>query len=70
MNFSYDSKLISPVDLLIGFPANAFMAWRERKSISLKIALPLIFLIYLGLIPGTFLSDAHSARQSRALMFR
>ena len=54
MNFCYDSKLISPVDLLTTLPANAIMAWRERQSISLKIVLPLITLIYIGLIPGTF----------------
>ena len=32
MNFSYDSKLISPVDLLIGFPANAFMDGASAKA--------------------------------------
>lgn len=68
MNFSYDSKLISPVDLLIGFPANIFMAWRERKSISLRIALPLIFLIYLGLIPGTFFLTIGDVRLLKVIL--
>lgn len=54
MNFQSDTKLIAPVDLLMSIPANAYLAWRERKSISLKIALPLVALIYIGLIPGTF----------------
>ena len=68
MNFQYDSKLISPVDLLIGFPANAYMAWRERKSINLRIALPLIILIYLGLIPGTFFLTIGDVRLLKVIL--
>lgn len=68
MNFQYDSRLISPVDLLIGFPANAFMAWRERKSISWKLALPLIVLIYLGLIPGTFFLTIGDVRLLKVIL--
>lgn len=68
MNFQYDSRLISPVDLLIGFPANAFMAWRERKSISWKIVLPLIVLIYLGLIPGTFFLTIGDVRLLKVIL--
>lgn len=68
MNFQYDSKLISPVDLLIGMPANAYMAWRERKSISLKIALPLVILIYIGLIPGTIFLNIGDVRLLKVIL--
>ena len=54
MNFQSDTKMVAPVDLLMTLPANAYMAWIERKNISLKIVLPLVLLIYIGLIPGTF----------------
>ena len=68
MNFQYDSRLISPVDLLIGMPANIFMAWRERKSISLKIVLPLVTLIYIGLIPGTIFLNIGDVRLLKVIL--
>ncbi len=50
---------ISPVDLMIGYPANIVMAFRERKSIRWKVCLPLIALVLAGSIPGVlFLKNA------------
>lgn len=50
---------ISPVDLLIGYPANIVMTIKERKSIRWKVALPLIALVVAGSIPGAiFLKNA------------
>ena len=50
---------ISPVDLLIGYPANIVMTLRERKSIRWKVCLPLIILVIAGSIPGAiFLKNA------------
>ena len=50
---------ISPVDLMIGYPANIVMALRERRSIRWRVCLPLILLVLAGSIPGVlFLKNA------------
>lgn len=43
---------ISPVDLLLGYPSNLILAWRERKSIDWRLCLPLAALVVAGSIPG------------------
>ena len=32
LSFSTSNALISPVDLLLGFPTNAILAWHERGA--------------------------------------
>ncbi|MFA9377515.1 MAG: sulfite exporter TauE/SafE family protein [Lachnotalea sp.] len=46
---------IAPVELVIGYPANIIIAWKEKKSLSTKIWLPLSCLVIAGSIPGIFL---------------
>ena len=59
LSFQNNNINISPVDLLIGYPPNIIMAYKERKNIDLKICLPLIALIIIGNIPGIlFLKNA------------
>ena len=52
MSFTTNNITISPIELIVGYPANFLMAWKERKSISAKICLPLSALVILGSIPG------------------
>lgn len=52
MSFTANNITISPIELIVGYPANFLMAWKERKSISAKIYLPLSALVILGSIPG------------------
>lgn len=54
LSFYTDSRNISPLDLLLGFPANIYMAWRGRREIRIKVVLPLILTLYAGMIPGAF----------------
>ena len=54
-SFVVPNRLTTPVDLLFSLPTNAYMAWRERKSLSLKTALPLAGLLLVGILPGVFL---------------
>lgn len=54
-SFVAPNRLTTPVDLLLGLPANAYMAFRERKHISVKIVVPLSLLLIVGIIPGAFL---------------
>ena len=55
MSFGVSNRNISPVELLLGYPSNAIIAFRERKSIDPKLCLPLAALVSLGSIPGMLL---------------
>lgn len=45
---------ISPVDLIVGYPSNIIMVWKNRKEVSTKIWFPLTILVIVGSIPGAF----------------
>lgn len=55
MSFGMSNRNISPVELLLGYPSNAVIAYRERKSIDPRLCLPLAALVVLGSIPGMLL---------------
>lgn len=55
LSFHMNNVNISPVELLLGYPTNLIMAWRNRRSIEWKISLPLAGLVLLGNIPGIIL---------------
>ena len=59
LSFGNSNVNISPVELLLGYPTNAILAWKERKSIQWRVCLPLAGLVLLGSIPGIwFLKNA------------
>ena len=39
LSFGVNNSLISPVELLLGYPGNLFLAWKERKKINWKMSL-------------------------------
>ena len=53
MSFTANNINITPLELIVGYPSNLFIAWRERKEIQTKVWLPLAVLVMLGIIPGT-----------------
>ncbi len=55
MSFGLSNRNISPVELLLGYPSNAIIAFRERSKIDVKLCLPLAALVVLGSIPGVLL---------------
>lgn len=65
--FFTDNVNISPVDLLLGYPSNLFIAWSERKGIKPKICIPLCVLVILGSIPGAFFLKVGDARLIKIL---
>lgn len=67
-SFTLSNKLITPVDLLLGLPANAWMAWRERRHIDWKVVLPLSLLLLAGIIPGVFLLKTADDRLLKAVL--
>ncbi len=55
LSFHQDNASITPMDILLGYPANLFLTWHNRKLISLKDVLPLAAVSVLGMIPGALL---------------
>ena len=55
LSFGSSNLSITPVELLLGFPTNLIIAWRERRSVQWSICIPLIVLMLAGNIPGLFL---------------
>lgn len=53
---------ITPVDLLIGYPANAYMAWRFRKQADWHVWLPMALTMVAGIIPGAIFLKNVDAR--------
>lgn len=59
LSFANENVNISPVDLLLGYPSNLILTWKERKSIKWSVCLPLTALVIAGCIPGAlFLKNA------------
>lgn len=59
-SFVMSNRLITPVDLIFSIPTNTYIAWRERKNISMKVVIPLSLMLLIGIIPGTFLLKVSS----------
>lgn len=55
MGFGVNNINISPVDLLIGYPSNIILSWKNRKKLKASIFLPLIAFVILGSVPGMLL---------------
>lgn len=55
MSFTSNNINITPVELLVGYPSNIFIAWKERKSISMRICLPLALFVMIGIVPGVLI---------------
>lgn len=52
LSFNTNNINISPLELIVGYPANVIIAWKERKSVTAKVCVPLSLLVILGSIPG------------------
>lgn len=46
---------ISPVDLVMGYPANLILSWKNRKKLDHKVYVPLSGFVLAGSIPGAFI---------------
>lgn len=62
LSFGQNNLAISPVELLLGYPTNAILAWKERCSIDWKLCLPLCAMVLAGCLPGAFLLKNVDAR--------
>jgi len=55
LSFGTNNIAITPLELLVGYPSNLIIAYRERKAITIRVWIPLAGLVVAGSIPGTFL---------------
>ena len=55
LSFRFDNINISPVELILGIPANAFLVWKERKYADKKIWVPLTIFMLAGSTGGVVL---------------
>lgn len=61
LGFGSSNVNISPVEIVLGFPTNVILAWKERKNLQPRVFVPLALLILAGSIPGAlFLKNADS----------
>ncbi len=62
LSFGAANASISPVDVLLGYPANLILAWKNRRSLDPKVFLPLAILVLAGSIPGAIMLRNVDAR--------
>ena len=55
LSFGTVNVNISHVDLVMGYPANLILTWRNRKKLDSKVYMPLAGLVLAGSIPGAFI---------------
>ncbi len=67
LGFSRNNIHISPVELLVGFPSNLLIVWKERQALSAKIYLPLSLMVIMGSIPGAFFLKNTDARWMKVI---
>lgn len=54
LSFTRENRFISPVDLILNLPTNAYMAWKDRKAISFRIVIPLTITVIIAEICALF----------------
>ena len=57
LSFGAANANISPIDLLLGYPANLILTWKNRRRLDAKVWLPLA-----GSLPGALLLKHVDAR--------
>lgn len=57
LSFGVNNSLISPVELLLGYPGNLFLAWKERKKNQLEDLRTTICTCYAWQYTGGILSE-------------
>ena len=54
-SFVASNRFTTPVDLLISIPTNAYLVWKNRRSINYRTVAPLALMLLAGVIPGIML---------------
>ncbi|HEX3021458.1 MAG TPA: sulfite exporter TauE/SafE family protein, partial [Lachnospiraceae bacterium] len=67
LSFSTSNATISPLELIVGYPSNIVIAYRERKSVIAKVWIPLAILVIAGSIPGAIFLKLGSVQGIKVL---
>ena len=67
LGFSTDNVNISPVELVLGYPTNFILAWKNKKHLKREVWLPLSVMVLGGSIVGTFLLKNVNAQYIKLL---
>jgi len=67
LSFGVNNVDISPVELLMGFPANLLVILKERRHLRWRICLPLAGMVMLGCVPGALFLKRADARAVKLL---
>lgn len=62
LSFGVANANISPIDLLLGYPTNVILTWKNRKKLDAKVYLPLAAMVLAGSVPGALLLKNVDAR--------
>lgn len=62
LSFGVANANISPIDLLLGYPTNMILTWKNRKRLDAKVYLPLAAMVLAGSVPGALLLKNVDAR--------
>ena len=65
LSFGQSNAGISPIDLLLGFPANLVTTWQNRQKLDRSIWLPLSVFVLVGNVPGAFVLKNADVRALR-----
>ncbi|XME04453.1 sulfite exporter TauE/SafE family protein (plasmid) [Lachnospiraceae bacterium C1.1] len=55
LGFGVNNINISPIELILGYPTNLIMTWKNRNKLNKMIFIPLSVLVLAGSIPGAFM---------------
>lgn len=62
LGFGVNNVNISPVELVLGFPSNIILTWKNRKWLKPSIVITLSILVLSGCIPGALLLKSVDAK--------
>jgi len=65
LGFGANNINITPVELMLSYPANIIMTYKNREKLDAKVYVPLAILVLLGSVPGALLlktADAHALK--------
>jgi len=67
LSYFYDTRMITPLSLLVCSPTNMIIAIRERRLIQVRKCLPFIIPILLGELPGLWLLGSMDTRMLKVI---
>ena len=53
LGFGENNVIISPVELMLGYPTNLILTWQNRKELKKHVFIPLAVLVLAGSLPGS-----------------